>query len=317
MLARQPITRVLKSADPDLHQQLLLAQQLRAFAVGSLGLPDNRSYQSFVNLNRDYPVWTVVAAQEFSVQAKTWCYLVIGCASYRGYFSKSAAENYAQKLKSQGFEVVVGGSIAYSTLGWFADPLLPSMFGNRPVEFAENMFHELAHVLYVNGNSVINEAFATVVGEYGAQLWLNRQSQPLASRAYQSRVQHRNDFYQLQKYTKRRLSEIYSRSQSVNEMRNEKQRVFQQFREDYRALVEEKWQGRDYYRHWMALPMNNARLASLSTYRDLLPAMRAVLASCDFVLPRFYALLKQALKDYRPGDALEYSCKSYPTESQS
>ena len=173
MLAREPVDKVLKTANEELTGQLELSKQLKRFAIDELSLPESKSYNSYVALERDFPVWVVVAAPEFSVDAKQWCYPVIGCASYRGYFKKQSAQNYAKKISKKGFEVSVGGASAYSTLGWFSDPLLPSMMRYGDVNFAETLFHEIAHQkVYINGDSGFNEAFATVVGQEGAKRWL-------------------------------------------------------------------------------------------------------------------------------------------------
>ena len=296
MWARQPVEKLIETADPDLKAQLLLATQLRKFAIDELDLPDNSSYSTYVDLKRDYPVWTVVAANEFSLTPKTWCYPVIGCASYRGYFSKDAALKYAQKQQEQGFETHVSGAIAYSTLGWFSDPLLPSMMRYGVADFAENMFHELAHqVLYVNGNTAFNEAFASVVGEKGAERWL-QQHQPELLKSYQQRLELNADFIDLLNDTKAQLLELYAGGLNESEKRVEKTRIVEQLQVNYLNLKNNQWRSEDDFDSWFEIPVNNARLAAISTYRDEMPRFEKLLAQCDGDFGRFFSLLSQLSK---------------------
>ena len=295
MWAREPIDDLIKTAEPELKSQLELAQRLRQFAVDELALPSNGSYSTYVDLERDYPVWTVVAAEEFSVTPQSWCYPVIGCASYRGYFAKESALKYANQLQADGFETSVGGAIAYSTLGWFSDPLLPSMMRNGEADLAENMFHELAHqVLYVNGNSSFNEAFASVVGEQGALRWLNDNA-PDSVAAYQRRLQLNTDFTNLLNQTKNQLAELYAKDLSDEQKRLEKNRLIGQMQNNYQTLNNTQWGGQGSFDHWFETPVNNARLAAVSTYRDEMPRLENLLQQCagDFNL-LFQLLIKKS-----------------------
>lgn len=292
MLARTPVDKALASAKPKIASKLRLSKELKAFASSQLGLPDNNSYTTYVALQRDYPVWVVVAAPEFSLEAKQWCYLVVGCAAYRGYFSQSAAQRHAKKLRSQGWETYVSGASAYSTLGWFSDPLLPSMMHGSDASFAEVLFHELAHQrLYVNDRSGFNEAFATVVGEQGAQLWLE-QNRASALPLYRANLQARRDFTELVQQFKRQLEGLYSSAIPEDAKRQAKQALFDQFKVDYRVLKTERWENRAYYDHWLLTPLNNARLASFSTYHELQPKLETLFKECGADFSRFYRHLE-------------------------
>ena len=305
MLARQPVDKLIKTAEPELKAQLEIAKQLRQFSVEELSLPDNKSYSTYVDLQRDYPVWSVVAADEFSIQPKSWCYPVIGCASYRGYFSEDNANQYAERLQQQGLETHVGGAIAYSTLGWFSDPLLPSMMRYGIADFAENMFHELAHqVLYVNGNSSFNEAFASVIGEQGALRWLQKNKPELVA-AYQQRLGYNTDFTQLLNQTKQQLAELYASDLSVQKKRMEKARLINQLQSNYLDLKANKWAGQGAYDRWFETPVTNARLAAISTYRDQMPRLEALLLQCDNNFERFFELLKKRSQQYSADELLQ------------
>ena len=293
MLARQPIAKAIEQANrngnAELATQLLLVKQLREFSIQQLGLPDNGSYNRYVDLQREFPVWNVVAAEEFSVEAKSWCYLIIGCAAYRGYFSQDDALSYAESLRQQGLETTVGGVAAYSTLGWFDDPVLPSMLRYGVADLAETLFHELAHQqLYIKNNSDFNEAFATVVGEQGAALWLQRHRPELLD-DYRLSLQARSDFSNLLKNLKQKLAALYALELSDTEKRLAKRQRMLDFKADYQSLKAARWQGVDWYGRWFEQATNNARLAALSTYREQAPRFLALLKDCGNDFARFYA----------------------------
>jgi len=298
MLARQPIDRVIEKAPAELRAKLVLSKELKQFAIRELSLPDTNSYNSYVELDREYPVWAVVAAPEFSFEAKQWCYPVIGCASYRGYFKQAAAEKYAKSLKKKGLETVVNGASAYSTLGWFSDPLLPSMMRYSNVQFAETLFHEMAHQrLYINGDSDFNEAFASLVAEVGVQRWLERErldkrSQSLA--AYKQSLSVQADFYGLLNNAKDTLELLYQSGRSVESKRLAKQAILEQLKTDHSALVSQKWGGKAWYKSWFESDVNNAKFVSISTYRERVDELRRLLNACENRLARFYEVLSVA-----------------------
>ena len=124
---REPIRQVLEQPDSpeQLKQKLKLVLEIRKFAEDKLFLPAEDQYLSFVDLKRPFAVYNVYATPEFSFSPKTWCYPIIGCAVYRGYFSKKDAFDYGAQLRKKGYDVYIGGVVAYSTLGWFDDPASP------------------------------------------------------------------------------------------------------------------------------------------------------------------------------------------------
>ncbi len=274
--------------------KLRLSKELRAFASQRLSLPRNKSYSSYVDLQRDYPVWLVVAAPKYSLQAKQWCYLVVGCASYRGYFSPAAAQRYADKMSAKGWETYVTGATAYSTLGWFADPLLPTMMRGSDAGFAEVLFHELAHQqLYINGQSDFNEAFASVVGEQGALLWL-QEYQPEQVDKYQRRLSAQRDFAGLLTTLKQDLESLYQSGLSDARMSRAKRQTLEKFNERYQRVKAQRWQGQGYYDNWLLTPINNARLAAFSTYHSLQPNLERLFVACNSDFTRFYRHLKNS-----------------------
>ena len=224
-------------------------------------------------------VWSVVAAEEFSIDPRTWCFPFAGCVSYRGYFNEDAARRYAARLQGEGMDVAVGGAIAYSTLGYFADPVVSTMIGGPEFRTVELILHELAHQkFYLRGDSDLNEAFATTVAEYGTQRWLMRSGDVETLAAYRQQAFVQAQFAELIARQRERLREIYSGPGPADEKRRAKEAAFETLRSEYTAL-KPTWEGRVNYDGWFARPLNNAHIASVATYRYWVPGMLRLLES--------------------------------------
>lgn len=293
MMSRTPLDEAIALAEPQIGRKLKLSKELKQFATERLSLPNNKSYSTYVDLKREYPVWVVTAAPALSLESKQWCYPVIGCAAYRGYFSESAAKQYASNLEEDGWETSVGGAPAYSTLGWFSDPLLPSMIKNSDAAFAEMLFHELAHqVLYINGESSLNEAFASLVGEQGALLWLRTYSPEKVNQFIEGQ-QARRDFASLVERLKVELRRVYSGDHKHRSKLQAKEVAITSFRRNYSEMKITHWSGKGYFDNWLLKPINNARLGAFSTYHTKLPELEALFKNCDSNFDRFYQRLKK------------------------
>lgn len=261
-------------ASPALRERLKAAAAIRDFASRELKLPDNGSYRSYADLGRPYAVWNVVAAPEFSLQPVQSCFPITGCVSYRGYYEKAAAEQHAGGLRAAGNDVIVYGVPAYSTLGWFDDPLLSTFIGYPEADLARLVFHELAHqLLYVKGDSTFNESFAVAVEREGLRRWLAAQG-----RAEESK---RDEPVQVVA-VRARLEALYRTRLAPEAMRERK-------RAELEAL-----------KPWLASRKgfegqepNNALIASFATYTDLLPAFEKLLAQAKGDLPVFYGLARK------------------------
>ncbi len=248
--AAKPVAQWLDDAQtsPDLKARLALAQRIRQFAVTDLGLPDNPSYNQYADLKRRAVVWNVVAAPEFSLKLKTWCFPVTGCVGYRGYFDEAQARALAAELKALGLEVAVYGVPAYSTLGWMnwagGDPLLNTFINYSEGELARLIFHELAHqVVYAQDDTMFNESFATAVERLGGARWLARQGSPAGNAAYKAQVNQRAQFRALALATRRVLTGIYQQkepplppSAAADAQLAAKNRAMKDFRDAYAQL---------------------------------------------------------------------------------
>ncbi|MGI9202072.1 MAG: aminopeptidase [Woeseiaceae bacterium] len=285
---REPIDEVLaaESTPEQLASQLQLVVQARQFSIDELGLPDNGSYRSYADLERDYVVWNIVAVPEFSLQARTWCYPVVGCVSYRGYFSYDKAANLAGKLRGDGFDVALGGVAAYSTLGRFDDPILNTMTHWGEDDLVAVMFHELAHqVLYVKDDTEFNESFATAVEEIGMERWLASRQQSDKLAAWRARRALRAEFTQLVALLRNELDVLYSSSLPAEEMRPKKRALLEQFAETSQQLYADASQNPP---RWLDTELNNARLVSTTLYHGRLQEFRDLLDDCSGEMTCFY-----------------------------
>lgn len=278
--------------DAKLRTRLAIARQIRSFAVKELGLPDNDSYKNYAALARPYVLWNVVATPELSLTPMQWCFPVAGCVDYRGYYSKEAAQDYAKQLRAEGNDVQVGGVPAYSTLGWFNDPLISTFIYYPDAELARLIFHELSHqVIYVAGDSQFNESFASAVEEAGVERWLNDFGNDAMRDNYAKYAARKQDFLKLLLKHRRALEAAYASQAGASEKRAAKARLFAQLKDDY-LVLKESWGGFAGYDRFFAEPLSNAHLASIATYTDFVPAFRALLKR-EQSFSKFYASVRK------------------------
>jgi predicted aminopeptidase len=264
---------------PELRGKLETARGIRAFASRELGLPDNGSYASYAALNRPYVVWNVYAAAEFSVAPRLECFPVAGCVAYRGFYREEQARRHAERLRAEGFDVHVGGVPAYSTLGWFDDPLLSTFIGYADSQLARLIFHELAHqVVYARNDTTFNESFAVVVEEEGVRRWLHAEGRAAELEAFKASQARKRRFAEQVGETRKRLEEIYRLSLTPEAMRESKREEWKRLRQDYPTLPEQP---------------NNAFLASIAIYTAMVPEFERLLAEQGSDLKRFYESVRQ------------------------
>jgi predicted aminopeptidase len=295
MRRAQPIHAIIADpdADADLKRTLSTVARVRAFASTALGLPDNRSYTHYADLERPYAVWNVVATPELSTRLKEWCFVQAGCVNYRGFFSQARAEDYARKLATEGYDVHVSGVPAYSTLGWFNDPVLNTFIHHSELELARLIFHELAHqVVFVPGDTVFNESFATLVEQEGVRRWLAHNNAAAKYTEYQARHARQAAFNTLILHHRRRLDALFNMDMDDAQKRAGKARIFEDLRAQYELLKTSRTEF-SRFDPWFAQPLNNARLARVSIYTQLLPAFQALLAQQDGEMNHFFDAVKK------------------------
>ncbi len=305
MQERRPVQAVLDDprSTEDVVTRLVLSQQLLDFAHRELKLPDNGSYRHFVDLGRPAVVWNVVATPEFSLTPRRWCYPVVGCVTYRGYFKRAAATRYAAGLRARGDDVFVGGAAAYSTLGRFRDPLLSTMLGSSDTRLASLLFHELTHHrLYVQGDAAFSEALAGTIERAGVRRWLNSRGDLTALCQYEQWLSRRGEVIELLAAGRRGLNAVYAASADAPAVDRwaAKQAALSRLRERYR-LLRADWQGPPHFDGWFDSRLNNARLIALATYDALGPALDALLAEAGGDFDAFFARA-DALAELPPAD---------------
>ena len=277
MAAARPIDAWLEdpSTPADLKTRLEMAQRIRQFASRELHLPDNGSYVSYADLNRRFVVYNVFAAPKLQVDPKPECFPFTGCVAYRGFYAEEAARRHAQKLREQGYDVYVGGVLAYSTLGWFDDPLLSTFIRYPDSQVARLVFHELAHqVVYAKNDTTFNESFAVVVEEEGVRRWLESEGRRVELVAFHEAQARKRELAARVKDARERLKLIYESNLSDEQKLEQKRGEFERLRASFPQFVPAE--------------ANNAFLVSIALYNELVPALERVLVASSS-LDDFYA----------------------------
>ncbi|QHF10970.1 aminopeptidase [Pseudomonas syringae] len=274
--AREPVEKIIAdpTRDAGLRRHLAQSQLARAFASEHLHLPDNKSYRLYADLGRPYVVWNVFATDEFSLEPVTHCFPIAGCVAYRGYYSPGGARGEAALQRQAGKDVYLSGVEAYSTLGWFNDPILSSMMGWGDERLATLIFHELAHQrFYVKDDTEFNESYASFVEQEGTRQWRAARGLPPESVSQSAR---RDQFTRLVLDTRERLKALYRQPLSAEAMHARKAEAFERMRREYRALRDEQWAGDKRFDAWINSPMNNAKLLPFGLYDQWVPAFETL-----------------------------------------
>lgn len=294
----KPIPAVIADStiSPTLRDKLIAIQEIRKFASDHLSLPGDESYGTYADLGREYVTWVIYAAPEFSLKPKTWWYPTLGHLDYRGCFRKSDAEKIAADLRVQGYEVDVSGVEAYSTLGWFHDPVLNCFVQNKDIYLAELIFHELTHRrLFRHGDTAFNESLATAYSEECVKRWLISQNRIAELKRYEGLLKKRKEFYGEIETARKQLEILFASGRSVKEMRAEKSIILSELQNHFRAL-RKRWGGHG-LENWLTQDLNNANLVSIITYQKNGPVFHQLLAECHGDLELFF---KRAAKLKNP-----------------
>ncbi len=286
-----------ESTPTPLRERLALAARIRDFAVSDLGLPDNRSYRRYSDLGRNAAVYNVTAAPELSLKLETWCFPVVGCVGYRGYYDRADADAEGAALRARGLEVNVYGVPAYSTLGkldWLGgDPLLNTFVNWPEGELARLVFHELAHqVVYAEGDTMFNESFATAVERIGVQRWLMQHAGDEVKRQYAAQDAQREDFRALTKRYRDRLNALYTTAASDADKREGKAGLMRELRAEYAKIKAERWSGFAGYDSWFERA-NNASFGVLAAYNELVPSFERLYEREGGDFKRFYVAVSR------------------------
>ncbi len=273
-------------------EKLRQVQRIRIFADRRLALEVGDNYGSYADLERESVVWNVMAAPEFSLKPKTWCYPIAGCVGYRGFFSEGDADRLVAQLQAQGYDVYSGGVDAYSTLGFLKDPVLNTFLDKSDVELASLLFHELAHArFYLKGDTAFNESYATAVEYAGLKLWLQERGDGTTFARYQQYEEAIAQFRALVRQTRAELAQLYRQPLPTQDMRARKQAIISSLRDRYQR-AKPGLHGVSFDK-WFFSDINNAKLNSVATYEDLVPGFTTMLARCNQDFPCFYAAVER------------------------
>ena len=306
-LGQRPIKSILADTNvpTELKEKLGLVLQLREYAERELKLKANGHYLKYSDVHRRFVVWNVNAAPELSLEPKRWWYPVVGSLKYRGYFSEKMARKYGARLDKKGYDVFVGGVEAYSTLGWFRDPVLNTFVHNTDADLAEIIFHELSHQrVFANGDTDFNEAFATAVAEEAVQRWLRSLGNTNALQEYLDSQKRTEQFVGIVDQARTQLKAVYgdpveakggTGGLSDNDKREQKKRIIAELKERYTAL-KLQWGGDTSMDGWFARPINNAQLNTIATYYDLVPEFRKLIRASNGDLEKFFATCTRLAK---------------------
>jgi predicted aminopeptidase len=293
---------------PELRAQLKLVQRVRIFAFENLQLPESDSYTEFADLERDYVLKSLFATEEFSISAHQWCYPVVGCAGYRGYFDEARLQRYVDELEARNFDVYVANVPAYSTLGWFDDPVLNTFINWPEYRLAGLIFHELSHQrLYIDGDTTFNESFAMAVQQAGVERWLLDTGQTEKLAAYQRHVASREQVLNFIQNERDKLAQLYRQPMAAQEKREAKAAFLHSMLAGYRALSA-SFEGSDGFGKWFEAGLNNAKLVSVSTYHARTPAFARLLEHHAGDFKAFYAHVERigALEPGPRSECLDY-----------
>lgn len=275
------------ATSPGLRRQLVEVERIRRFASVHLALPGDESYGKYADLGRPHVVWVLYAAPEFSLKPKTWSYPAVGEMDYRGYFRERDTVSLAGQLRQQGYDVFVGGVDAYSTLGWFHDPVLNTFVNYPDIDLAETIFHELTHrKVFHPGETVFNESLANVVAEEGVKRWLKHDGRLADLRNYEGRLVRRREFYREIDRSRLDLEALYTSGKPVAEKRREKAVILTKLRDQFREL-RRRWGGHG-LEEWLVQKLNNGHIVSLNIYADKMPVFQNLLAECGGDLDLFF-----------------------------
>ncbi len=292
---RQNISELLQDPElsTELKRKLQFAQEIRDFAVDNLDLPDNNTFRTYSNLDRRYVVWNVIATPAYDITPKTWCFPVAGCVNYKGFFSEESANLLNGELGEQDYDTYLYGVTAYSTLGWFSDPILNTFININEIALASLIFHELAHqVIYVKDDSEFNEAFATAVEYAGVERWINLKYADETLAKYQQQRKYNNAITEMVLIHRAKLAGLYVNS-SASELPVLKSKTFADMKQSY-ANFRQQGKGTPFYDWWFSLDLNNAHLSAIATYHRLVPAFLTIFDQSETFSTFYNAVQDQA-----------------------
>lgn len=300
----EPIDKVLKEGtlSPDQRSKLELVQAIRAFAQREIGLNTSKNYTTYADIGRGPVSWNLVVCPKDRLEPLEWSYPIVGSVPYRGYFGRAKAEEARDRYVSDGYDTYLRPVSAYSTLGWFSDPILSSMLRYSEGNLADLIIHELTHAtVWIEGDVTFNESLASFVGETGALMWLQRKY-GTDSEAVRRVLAKRADgvvFRNFMRDIASRLNSLYQ-SNSPHKI-TQRQQIFDSARAEFHTLPLKT----GLYARFPSWELNNARMALYRVYRERTDVFARVYLACDNDLKATVEVLRQCANEEDPGSWLE------------
>ncbi len=291
----KPIDSIIKSPDTTdkLAHKLKLIIEAKKFAESNLDLPKNDSYTKYADLGRDYVMWSVTATPKLSLSPYQSCFIIVGCMNYRTFFAKRNAEEFAADLQKQGYETYIGEIAAFSSLGWFDDPVLNTMLSWPDTRLAGLIFHELTHQkIYAHNDTTFNESVAVTVELEGIKKWLTSKKDIEKLNAFLKRQKRHQQFLSIILATRSKLEFLYQAPIPNKQKLAKKRLIFSQLLEDYKNL-KVSWNGYSGYDRWFNTNLNNAKLALLTTYTQHVPVLTRLLRDNEDDFAKFFKSVRK------------------------
>lgn len=295
LLRAKPVDQVIADPDTDADTaaRLRLAQKIKAYAQTRLAMTPGSQYSRYADLERDAAVYTVIAAYPLALKTKDFCFPVVGCVPYRGYFNEAGAKREAARMQAAGFDVYSGGVDAYSTLGYLPDPLLNTFLDDGDLRLIELIFHELSHAtVFIPGDTAFNESFATAVQQLATRQWLQENRGAKSVAAYERLLRARLKFDGLIADARTDLANVYAGKGSANARLRAKRAAIGRLQNRYRRL-KPSLNGISFDRFFLSDDLNNAKILAVGLYGENVPHFIRLFERERRNWPRFYAAVKR------------------------
>lgn len=299
---RQPIEAVLQRTDLDTatREKLELVLAVRLFARERLHLRVGESYATLAQVDADQVVHVVSAAYRLQLRPYTWWFPIVGRVPYKGFFAESAAKEEAADLDRAGYDTYVRPSVAFSTLGWFADPLLSNLLRYDRATLANVIIHELLHnTSYVGGHADFDESFANFVGHRGAMLFFHDRGDDVAAQQATTEWGDALLFSDFLVHFTTRLREAYGAGLAADD----RERLFREAQDEFRTLPLQT----RLFKEFATRQLNNAIILHDLVYADRLQLFEDVFREHDGDLERTIDAVLDAVRQHgaNPFDAVE------------
>lgn len=297
LINRQPIEKIIAQNDveKEVKEKLELVLKAREFGI-TQGLNPGGSFLKYSHIESDALTWIVLASKKDSFSFHTWWFPIVGSLPYKGFFKKEHAEKEAHRLELEGYETIIMPTEAYSTLGWFDDPVVTTSLRHIPPDLVNTVLHESVHTtVWIPGDTGFNESVANFIGLAGAEIFFSRESQNLPKNIEYMHIStnKRNISFEIEGILKvlyDELKKLYESDTSLEDKLKRREKIFI----DTTAIFKQKYPGASIFNK-----ANNAEIMHLMLYYNRLSMFNRVFDLCNNDLPSFIKKIKNLAKIHR------------------